>query len=153
MTIRPSKRVGGTVPKRTVIFHGALPPPHNGMTLLTEQILSSRLKSRFRLIHVNTSDHRGIGSVGVLDLRNIALAMLHGWQFVRRLVWYRPDLGIRADRTQPAWDSPRLAVFASGTSGGIEDGAGFQLRGFWEFVEAEPRWVRWLVAVACPRGT
>jgi hypothetical protein len=46
--------------KGRALVVGSLPPPHNGMTVVTETILSSWLRQGFDIVHVDTSDHRTI---------------------------------------------------------------------------------------------
>jgi hypothetical protein len=45
--------------KGRALVAGSLPPPHNGMTVVTETILSS-CREGFDIVHVDTSDHRTI---------------------------------------------------------------------------------------------
>jgi glycosyltransferase involved in cell wall biosynthesis len=46
-----------------------------GPTLATEVILGSRLRDEFELIHLDTSDHRGIETLGAIDFWNIYLPL------------------------------------------------------------------------------
>jgi glycosyltransferase involved in cell wall biosynthesis len=66
---------------RALIVAGALPPPANGMTVITATVLRSELVGRYEIVHVDLSDHRDISNVGRFDMRNIALALLHGARF------------------------------------------------------------------------
>jgi glycosyltransferase involved in cell wall biosynthesis len=66
---------------RSLIVAGALPPPANGMTVITATVLRSELVGRYEIVHVDLSDHRDISNVGRFDMRNIALALLHGARF------------------------------------------------------------------------
>ena len=75
-----------------VLFVGQLPPPRNGMTVTTEALLGSVAAERLDIVHLDTSDHRGIANVARLDLRNVVLAALHGARFVLELVRRRPEL-------------------------------------------------------------
>jgi glycosyltransferase involved in cell wall biosynthesis len=61
--------------KPRVIFIGALPPPYMGPTLATEVILASSIREEFELIHLDTSDHREIDTLGAFDFTNIWLAV------------------------------------------------------------------------------
>lgn len=78
--------------KPRVLFLGAVPPPYMGPTLATEVILNSRLRERFDLIHLDTSDHREIDTLGAIDFLNIYLALkgycLLAWKILR----HRPAL-------------------------------------------------------------
>lgn len=66
---------------RALIVAGALPPPANGMTIITGTVLRSRLAQHYEIVHIDLSDHRDIGNIGRFDVRNIALALLHGLRF------------------------------------------------------------------------
>jgi glycosyltransferase involved in cell wall biosynthesis len=70
-----------SIDTRRLLVAGALPPPANGMTIITCTVLRSRLARHYEIVHVDLSDHRDISNVGRLDLRNIALALLHGFRF------------------------------------------------------------------------
>lgn len=63
-----------------------------GPTLATEVILRSRLAEDFELVHLDTSDHRELDTLGALDIVNVYLAL----KFYLLLVWkicrYRPGL-------------------------------------------------------------
>ncbi len=60
-----------------IIFLGPVPPPYMGPTVATEIILRSALKDRFSLIHLDTSDHRDLSTLGAVDFGNIYLAIKH----------------------------------------------------------------------------
>ena len=59
--------------KPTVILVGPLPPPVHGVTISTQRLLSSSLREKLDLRHLDTSDHRSMETVGALDFRNVAL--------------------------------------------------------------------------------
>jgi len=63
--------------KPKLLFLGKLPPPYIGPSIATEIILKSSLKDNFELIHLDTSDHRDINTLGVFDFRNFYLAIKH----------------------------------------------------------------------------
>ena len=79
-------------PRPKVVFLGALPPPYMGPTLATEVILGSRLRERFELIHLDTSDHRDIDTLGALDFMNIYLALKAYVDLIGLLVRHWPDI-------------------------------------------------------------
>lgn len=55
-----------------LVVVGPLPPPVHGVTVSTKLILENRLlNERFRVQHLDTSDHRSMGNVGVWDARNV----------------------------------------------------------------------------------
>lgn len=72
---------------------GPVAPPTNGTSVVVERIFRSReLASQFRLIHIDTSDHRELTNIGHWDLRNVLLAILHWLRTVATLVRYRPNV-------------------------------------------------------------
>jgi len=73
--------------KASVIVMGALPPPYMGPTIATEIILNSKLKKRHDLIHLDTSDHRGLNTLNKVDFRNIILAFKH-YLLLFKIVFY-----------------------------------------------------------------
>jgi len=75
-----------------VLFIGAVPPPHIGPTLATVVLLKSKLRDYFELIHLDTSDHRDIGSLGAIDFINIWLGIKSYFQLLYYLIRYRPKL-------------------------------------------------------------
>lgn len=60
-----------------LIVVGPLPPPLNGMTVMTSHILAGLRAGDWQHIHLDTSDHRGVGKIGTLDVTNIWLALGH----------------------------------------------------------------------------
>jgi len=71
---------------------GPTPPPYHGGSVATEYVLNSSLRDGFELIHLDTSDRRGLENAGRFDLTNVALAFVHGARFVRLLLARRPDV-------------------------------------------------------------
>ena len=72
-----------------VIVVGPVPPPAHGVAVATALTLASPLlRARFSLYHLDTSDRRGLGTIGRFDVANVALALLHTgrcWRLARRL--------------------------------------------------------------------
>lgn len=66
-----------------IVFLGPVPPPYMGPTVATEIILRSALKDKFHLIHLDTSDHRDLSTLGAIDFGNVYLAIKH----CCRLLW------------------------------------------------------------------
>ena len=63
-------------PAKRLIVVGPLPPPHHGVTVSTSLILDSdELKRRFRVEHLDTSDHRSRHNIGRWELGNVAAAL------------------------------------------------------------------------------
>ncbi len=78
--------------KKRVIFLGKLPPPYIGPAVAAEIILNSSLKDEFELIHLDTSDHRGINTLGKFDFTNFYLAFKQYFNLVRLILRHKPDL-------------------------------------------------------------
>lgn len=76
--------------KPTVILVGPLPPPVHGVTISTQRLLSSSLREKLDLRHLDTSDHRSMETVGALDLRNVALGLASYWSLLKLCLAKRP---------------------------------------------------------------
>ena len=59
---------------------------------MTQMVLLASRNRGPRIVHVETSDHRPISTVGRIDLRNIFLALKHSVAFTSRLLLHWPDL-------------------------------------------------------------
>ncbi len=72
-----SEEIQSAMPKKrgTIVLIGALPPPYMGPTLATEILLKSTLTDRYRVIHLDTSDHRPLSKLAVIDYENIRNAV------------------------------------------------------------------------------
>ncbi|HUF52047.1 MAG TPA: glycosyltransferase family 4 protein [Longimicrobiales bacterium] len=79
-------------PQLTAIVVGPLPPPYHGGAVATALVLEAGLGTQYRIVHLDTSDRRGIENLGRLDARNVWLGVSHALQLVRLLMWERPDL-------------------------------------------------------------
>ncbi len=61
--------------KKTILVVGPLPLPYNGMTVVTKKILDSeKFNETFKVLHLDTSDHRDVQNIGNLDFLNIYFA-------------------------------------------------------------------------------
>jgi phosphatidyl-myo-inositol dimannoside synthase len=61
--------------------------------VLTQRILGSRRLAReFRIVHVESSDHRGFQNLGRFDLANVIFAIHHGWRLLATLARERPAI-------------------------------------------------------------
>lgn len=80
----------GTPPRILVV--GPVPPPSHGVTVMTAAVLDVVRNARWRVVHVDTSDHRDIGNIGKLDLGNVILAFGHIGRFACTLLGARPDV-------------------------------------------------------------
>lgn len=75
-----------------VLLVGPTPPPFHGGAVITRNLMASPLAERFDVVHVDTSDRRGLANLGALDLRNVWLAAVHGGRFLAALLRQRPDV-------------------------------------------------------------
>lgn len=77
--------------KPSVILVGPLPPPIHGVTISTQRLLSSPLREKLDLRHLDTSDHRSMETVGAVDIRNVTLGLASYWDLLRLCLAKRPD--------------------------------------------------------------
>lgn len=76
-----------------VLIIGPVPPPEFGVAKATKLMLeSSVLTARLRLVHLDTSDARGVANIGLLDWRNTQLGIRHVGQLLRLLAKERPQV-------------------------------------------------------------
>src|SRR5690242_15225034 len=61
----------------TALMIGAAPPPYNGSIMMFWTLMTSCLRDRFRLVHLDISDHRGLENIARLDFQNVYLALRH----------------------------------------------------------------------------
>jgi glycosyltransferase involved in cell wall biosynthesis len=71
---------------------GPLPPPYHGVAVSTDLVLRSGIARQCRVVHVETTDRRGLQNIGRLDVGNILLAVLHVARMIRVLVAMRPSV-------------------------------------------------------------
>lgn len=76
--------------KPKIIFLGPIPPPYMGPSIATQIILESQLSQKFRLIHLDTSDHRPLDTLGMYDFWNFYLAFKHYILLIWYIIQYRP---------------------------------------------------------------
>jgi glycosyltransferase involved in cell wall biosynthesis len=75
-----------------LIVIGPLPPPLHGVTISTTLVLENpQLHERFRVEHLDTSDHRSGRNVGTWDARNVVAALR---AVTRLLLALRPPRGV-----------------------------------------------------------
>jgi glycosyltransferase involved in cell wall biosynthesis len=75
-----------------LILIGPVPPPYHGVTVSTRLLVASEeLRRRFRVEHLDTSDHRTAHNIGRWDLRNVIIALTSALALARRL---RGDTGV-----------------------------------------------------------
>jgi glycosyltransferase involved in cell wall biosynthesis len=81
----------GARPK--VLIIGPVPPPAFGVAKATKLMLDSPvLAERLDVLHLDTSDRRGVSNIGLLDWRNTFLGVRHVWQLLRLLDRNRPQV-------------------------------------------------------------
>lgn len=62
-----------------LVVVGPVPPPRHGVTISTALVLANPLlHERFEVVHLDTSDPRGLENIGGWDLRNIRLGLAAG---------------------------------------------------------------------------
>lgn len=64
----------------------------NGVTVAIQRVLDSKGMGKFLLLHLDTSDHRGIETIGRLDWRNVALALQSYIRLILLLLGRRVDI-------------------------------------------------------------
>jgi glycosyltransferase involved in cell wall biosynthesis len=76
----------------SVLVVGPLPPPEFGVAKATKLMVESPvLSARMRIIHLDTTDPRGLANIGRIDWRNVYLGCRHWASLVRVLATKRPD--------------------------------------------------------------
>jgi len=75
-----------------LLIVGALPPPMNGMTVMTAALLGGGLEDQFDVVHLDTSDHRTVSNIGRFEATNVVLALRHAVKFAALLRRHQPDL-------------------------------------------------------------
>jgi glycosyltransferase involved in cell wall biosynthesis len=131
----------------TVLVVGSRPLPYNGMTVVTEMILTSELRRWFNIVHIDTSDHRPVSTIARVDATNVLLALRASLSFARALTGHDIDLvyipiaknrlGFLRDALilVPARLSRRQTVVH------------LHAEGFPEFVQSQPNWMRRLITL------
>lgn len=87
---RPSQGRGGSAIR--VLMTGPTPPPMNGMSVTTANLLAGMPGRGVEMHLVDTADRRGLGNIGRLDAANVAGALLHGARFALALLRVGPDV-------------------------------------------------------------
>lgn len=76
---------------KTFIVIGPTPPPVHGVTVALERMLRAPRPSGCSFVHLDTSDHRGVGTIGVWDFLNIWLGIKSFACLAIYCLRYRPD--------------------------------------------------------------
>ena len=75
-----------------LLIVGSVPPPSNGVTVMTAALLRGNLRNQFDVVHADTSDHRSLSNIGSFEPTNVALALRHAAEFAALLRGHKPDL-------------------------------------------------------------
>lgn len=78
--------------KKRLILVGPTPPPVHGVTISTQRLLNSDLKTKFNLIHLDTSDHREVHNINTIDFMNFWLAFKSYFRLIFYSFRYKPDI-------------------------------------------------------------
>jgi glycosyltransferase involved in cell wall biosynthesis len=89
---RPSLEPPIPFPRWKALIVGASPPPYHGSIMMFAALMQSSLRERFRLIHLDISDHRDLDNIGRFDLENVRLGIRHAVECGRLLRREQPEL-------------------------------------------------------------
>ena len=79
--------------KPKIMIIGPIPPPIHGSAIWTELYIGSdRLKDKFQVIHLDTSDRRSLDNIGKFDLVNIHLAFKNILSLIILSLTKRPNV-------------------------------------------------------------
>jgi glycosyltransferase involved in cell wall biosynthesis len=93
MTDTAAAAAASTDARPKVLIIGPVPPPEFGVAKATKLMLDSPvLAARLRLVHLDTSDARGVANIGLLDWRNTQLGVRHVGRLLRLLAKERPEM-------------------------------------------------------------
>jgi len=77
---------------KSVLLIGAVPPPFHGSNVFFKNLLDSKLKEHFEIIHLDTSDHRSLDNLGRFDYTNVRLGLSNILQFITLLARRRCNI-------------------------------------------------------------
>ncbi len=80
------------VPETRVLLFGKIPPPYIGPAVATSLLLNSSLRERYGIIHLDTSDPRGIETLGKFDVQNVLVALRQYARTAKLLRRHRPGI-------------------------------------------------------------
>ncbi len=83
--IRPANR-----PK--IIMISPLPPPHSGQEMMTYWLMRSKLRERFKLVHIDISNKRSNEWRGKFDAKNIAAVIGSALKLLKAIIKKKPSL-------------------------------------------------------------
>jgi glycosyltransferase involved in cell wall biosynthesis len=76
----------------TILVIGPTPPPFHGVSVATDAVLTSALRERFRLCHLDLSDRRGIQHVDKPDFHDVVLFLKQWGRLIALLRKERPGV-------------------------------------------------------------
>jgi len=76
----------------TVIIIGPLPPPVHGVTAAIKRVLESEIANYCQIVHLNTSDHRDVSTIGAMDVLNCLHAVRSYLLLIVYCLYHRPDV-------------------------------------------------------------
>jgi glycosyltransferase involved in cell wall biosynthesis len=82
-------RTASVEPPQVVVI-GPLPPPFHGGAVATSLVLRSGLTSACHILHLDTTDRRGLDNIGRFEIGNVVLALSHCARLLRLLAMERP---------------------------------------------------------------
>jgi glycosyltransferase involved in cell wall biosynthesis len=136
-----------------LIVIGPLPPPVHGVAVSTSLVLANPvLQERFRVEHLDTSDHRAGTNMGRWDWTNVGLATRHTAELLRRLTGPRGTVYLPLSQNRAAFLRDSLFIHAAAARGWR---VAVHLRGgeFAEFYEGQARAFRSWIRLALARVT
>lgn len=134
-----------------LIVVGPLPPPVHGVTISTSLVLANpRLRERFAVEHLDTSDHRSGDNLGSWDLTNVRHGLRHVGGLVRRLRGRRGIVYLPLSQNAAGFLRDSLFIHAAALAGWR---VAAHLRGgeFRSFYSAQPSAFRRWVALTLSR--
>ncbi len=78
--------------KKKIILVGSIPPPYHGSGIYFQNLLNSKIKDEFDVIHLDISDHRNLDNLSRLDFTNAYLAVKNIFELIAKLRKHKPDL-------------------------------------------------------------
>ena len=77
---------------KKVLIIGSIPPPYHGVTIYNYNLLNSKLKDEFELIHLDISDKRDLDNIGKLDFHNIFFSLKNCLSLINILLKGKPNI-------------------------------------------------------------
>jgi glycosyltransferase involved in cell wall biosynthesis len=76
----------------TILLIGPTPPPHHGVSVAMQMLLTSSVSEAFRVVHLEIADRRGIGHVDQPDLHDVLLFTQQWFRHLALILRERPAL-------------------------------------------------------------